>query len=227
MSDSAKIDRQSTTPFLLRLFYKTGSFHTVDDFHPGNHSLPPHVQIYTWKSCTLQEISTLLISALPSLLPEQSIGSRLCFKLFYPDQNERSRGRDGYSRYLSRDIGNVIVGGHPSTLITREAEESNQEDGKQEKSKTLYEGDTDVTLAEVKFVIGDLISCAVMAPSANGDVVPTPLEARGPRFGARENGFGGGYRGGDRRSGPRGDGTRHLPPGDWRRGDLPLGGRPR
>ncbi|PVH97752.1 hypothetical protein DM02DRAFT_616301 [Periconia macrospinosa] len=104
----AKIDRQTTTPFLLRLFYKHNAFNRLDEFVPGTR-LPPSLQIYTWQSCTLRELSTLLLTALPNLLEKPYPGTRIAFRLVYADL--ASAGRSGMGpRYISRELGSVVVG---------------------------------------------------------------------------------------------------------------------
>ncbi|PWY89906.1 hypothetical protein BO70DRAFT_426324 [Aspergillus heteromorphus CBS 117.55] len=133
------IDRQSTTPFHLKLFYRLNNYHHLSDFAPPSpsyhsyhgptsgpnairasarspppatpSSLPPHLQIYTWQSCTLRELSQLLTSALPNLLPSPSIGTRICFRLIYPDTKGAAiHGPEARGRYLARDLGSVVVG---------------------------------------------------------------------------------------------------------------------
>ncbi|CAD6578270.1 MAG: hypothetical protein ASARMPRED_008666 [Alectoria sarmentosa] len=104
-----KVDRQTTTPFHLKLFYRTGSFHSLTDFPtsaPAN--LPPHLQIYTWPTCTLRELSHLLVTALPTLLPSPAIGTRLAYRLVYPDTHNAHPAAPG--RYLSKELGDVVVG---------------------------------------------------------------------------------------------------------------------
>lgn len=112
------------------------------------------------------------------------------------------------------------------------------------------EGDAEKTLASARFVIGDYISCAIFPPLPDGAVAaPPPLASAGYRApgtyggrgggGGRENGsagrgdyggrgeYGGrgdygGFRGrgGARYEGGRGGG---VPPGEWRRGEVPQG----
>lgn len=123
------IDRQSTTPFHLKVFYRLNAFHHLSDFpippspsrHAGggadSHSapLPAHLQIYTWQSCTLRELAQLLTTALPALLPSPAVGSRLCFRLIYPDTRSAAMmGPDVRGRYLSKDVGSVVVGASSS-----------------------------------------------------------------------------------------------------------------
>jgi len=94
-----KVDRQTTTPFLLKLFYRNGGFHRLEDFRPPN--LPStHVEIYTWKDCTLHELGTLLSQALPELVPARS---RCGFRLIYADTRA--------GRYISKDLGACLLSG--------------------------------------------------------------------------------------------------------------------
>ncbi|KAK1139902.1 hypothetical protein N8T08_011063 [Aspergillus melleus] len=156
-----KIDRQSTTPFHLKLFYRVNNFHPLSDFAPpspphnysgplsgpnsirsrspppqqqqqATSNLPAHLQIYTWQSCTLRELSQLLTSALPSLLPDPAVGTRLCFRLIYPDTKAAaSMGPDARGRYLSKDMGSVVVGPRESPYrdeTQRRLEEEGRED---------------------------------------------------------------------------------------------------
>ncbi|KAH7406868.1 Sin3 associated polypeptide p18-domain-containing protein [Phaeosphaeria sp. MPI-PUGE-AT-0046c] len=225
--DSTRIDRQTTTPFLLRLFFKQGSFHRLDEFDPSLPRLPTHLQIYTWQSCTLREICKLLLSALPTQLPQPYAGTRIAFRLVYPDiQGSNRPGASG--RFISRDIGSVIVG----------ARSRNDDTGADEATANVAEalkqldGDPDKTLADVKFLTGDYVACAIIPPLPDGGVpaAPPPLSVpgrggppTGPYGGGRgrENGFHGrgdfGYgrgRGGDRLGGG-------VPSGEWRRGEAP------
>ncbi|KAK5014143.1 Sin3 associated polypeptide p18-domain-containing protein [Cryomyces antarcticus] len=242
----AKVDRQTTTPFLLKLFYRTGTFHRLDEFPSAttSTSLPPHLQIYTWPTCTVSELTALLTSALPSLLPSPAIGTRLAFRLIFPDT--RGPERTGPGRYLSKELGSVVVGaGGPG--VEDCAEGANGSEG----VTAALEGDADRTLADARFVIGDYISCAIFPPLPNGSVAPAPTPAfpassragrsdfggRGSYSGPpRENGYGGGrggyggeYRGGRGSSRGTGFGADRLggggvPTGEWRRGErLPEG----
>lgn len=216
MADASKIDRQTTAPFLLRLFYKKGAFHRPEDFTAPR--LPQHLQIYTWQSCTLSELTHLLLSALPSLLPGQYAGSRIAFRLFYADM--QGPQRPGMQpRFIARDLGSVIVGaasvdanGRPAGDETQEEEDeagNEQADGESVKEALKQlSGELTRTLEDARFVIGDYISAVILPPLPDGSVAPPPPapfgpQGRGPaprdtyggRPGPRENGFGG--RGGD------------------------------
>lgn len=225
------IDRNETTPFLLKLFYKNGRHNrygahvssatddgaqtlcSADDFHPVGPN-PPHVEIYTWMSATIDELAHLIADNLPQLLPEPSIGTRLDFELVFPDMRAPPRS-DGYGSFQKKSLGSIVLGaGGPGVV--------NGDDGGRRGSYTT--GDENKTLADAKFVIGDHIDCAIFPPLANGDVAG-PSRGLGGRSGPqpRTNGFGpsdfSGRRGGMRNGGPGGGGGGGVPPGEWRRGD--------
>ncbi|KAF2119999.1 Sin3 associated polypeptide p18-domain-containing protein [Lophiotrema nucula] len=228
-----KIDRQTTTPFLLRLFYKQSSFHRLDEFAPDAR-LPQHLQIYTWQSCTLSELTHLLLLALPQLLQRPYAGTRVAFRMVFADLNG---SRQGTARYISKELGSVVIGeGRQDEDEQMNGGESTA-GGVKEALKRL-DGEPDKTLQEGKFVIGDYICCAILPPLADGSVAsapppPTGLMARGPPRGGRENGFGGRGGGGDYGHGGRGGGrggrppyedrrpSSSLPAGEWRRGEAP------
>ena len=144
------INRSKTTPFLLHLTYRVGSYHSLSDFPvplPSSHQphshhtpsastsqsthtqIPPHLQIYTWPSCTLRELAHILTTALPHLLPEPVQGTRLSFRLVFPDTRQplgggyggggrggggggRGEGRlddEMRGRYTCREMGSCVV----------------------------------------------------------------------------------------------------------------------
>ncbi|PWY95275.1 hypothetical protein BO94DRAFT_562921 [Aspergillus sclerotioniger CBS 115572] len=242
------IDRQSTPPFHLKLFYRLNNYHHLSDFAPQSSSssfnsnyngpisgpnairarsplpppsttttgstLPSHLQIYTWQSCTLRELSQLLTSALPSLLPDPPVGTRLCFRLIYPDtKGAAMMGPDARGRYLAKELGSVVVGPRGSSF---EGEEEEKEAGG--KGVRIQGHDAERTLQEARFVIGDYVDCAVLPPLEDGSVAPPVNAGRGMAMGGGMRAFPG--------MGPGGGGGRgeRIPPGDWRRGErLPEG----
>ncbi|KAL4915895.1 Sin3 associated polypeptide p18-domain-containing protein [Aspergillus aurantiobrunneus] len=249
-----KIDRQTTTPFHLKLFYRSNAYHNLSDFAipspssssfsgpvsgpnairsrspPPQPNLPAHLQIYTWHSCTLRELSQLLTSALPSMLPDPPIGTRLCFRLIYPDTKAAAMmGPDARGRYQSKDLGSVIIGPRDSPYRDSNDEEQprNGAAGSRAGAFRLQGNDADRTLQDARFVIGDYVDCAILPPLEDGSVAPPLMGGRGPNVGGgmrafRDSGFGGG-RGG---RGGRGSGDRGIPSGDWKRGErVPENGR--
>jgi len=231
-SANARIDRQATTPFLLRLYYRSNSFHSPNEFTtvPPTPSLQQSsLQIYTWPNATLSEITSLFTSALPDLLPSPAAGTRIGYRLLFPDTRSVTgpNGEEGRGRWLSRELGSVVVG----------ESEMAEEDGGGGSLGRLG-GDAEKTLAEARFVIGDYISAAVFPPLPDGGVAPLPgppAADRGGRGMGRDGGFGrGGYAGGRGDSyrgggfGARGGrngfperdrGFGGVPSGEWRRGE--------
>ncbi|KAF1954834.1 hypothetical protein CC80DRAFT_526589 [Byssothecium circinans] len=217
-----KPDRQTTTPFLLRLFYRTNTFTPLTDFDPTTHPrLPPSLQIYTWQSCTLRELSTLLLTALPNLLPKPYAGTRITFRLVYGDMTGPQRPGTP-ARFISRDLGSVVVGAGMGGGAGEEEEEEGK--GVEDVSEALkkLDGEPEKTLAEARFVIGDYVCCAIFPPGPDGSVhaAPAPLRDGFAGRGRDGNGYRGrGGRGDFRDYGDGGGGG--VPQGEWRRGEAP------
>ncbi|RUS19014.1 Sin3 associated polypeptide p18-domain-containing protein [Endogone sp. FLAS-F59071] len=98
-TDSKKrlsVDREKTCPFLLRLFWRTGSHHRNEEFDVDKAPVHDELQIYTWKDATLQELALLLKEVQPEATRPQA---RISFRLVYMDN---LRGR-----YMSKEIGTV------------------------------------------------------------------------------------------------------------------------
>ncbi|KAJ5849078.1 hypothetical protein N7534_007767 [Penicillium rubens] len=238
----APINRQTTAPFHLKLFYRVNNYNPLSDYSipptisPRRTALPPHLEIYTWHSCTLRELSQLLTSALPSLLPDPPVGTRLCFRLIYPDARGAAMGGpDARGRYLSRDLGSAIVGPRDSPLHADDDED--KQEARPRPGPLRFQGsEADRPLQDARFIVGDYIECAILPPLEDGSVAPALNGASGPIMGPRGGGGGGmrafrdnGYPRGPGR-GPRGGGggPPHMPRGDWHRGErLPEGGRGR
>lgn len=133
-------------------------------------------------------------------------------------------GADGRGRYLSKDIGNVVIGPRDSPYHNGEEEDAA---AAPPRGLRLQGNDTERTLQDARFVIGDYVDCAILPPLEDGSVAPPIISGRGAVGGPgsigggmrafRENGFGFG-RGG------RGRGSERIPAGDWKRGErLPDG----
>ncbi|KAJ9628815.1 hypothetical protein H2203_002718 [Taxawa tesnikishii (nom. ined.)] len=111
----------------------------------------------------------------PDLLPSPAVGTRVGYRLLFPDTRSVGSGQDGPGRWLSKELGSVVIG------ATSEAEDEVNRD-----VLNNLQGDADKTLAEARFVIGDYISCAIFPPLANGSVAPLPPAERAGRSGGRE-----------------------------------------
>lgn len=193
-------------------------------------SLPPHVSVYTWPDCTLDELALELAASKPSVLPSPAVGTRLAFQLVCPDLRAGVVS-SSQARYAVRDLGSLVVGqGGPGAEV--EGEDADNVLGTARESNK--------TLSEAKFVVGDYISCAVLPPLADGSVAPVSSAKREVLSGARESrrgrgglpgrdiGFvrGGGHGRVDWASG-RDGGRDEFPMGEWRRGErLPEGPGP-
>ena len=211
---SQKLDRQTTVPFHLKLFYKTNGFHSVSEFTTTG-PLPAHLQIYTWPTCTLRELSHLLTSALPSLLPDPAIGTRLAYRLIYPDTHTPSyppHTSGAAPRYLAKELGNVVVGasGGGEGGIKDEGGIKGELPSDEEAKVVVggpmsgvLEGEPGKTLQEARFVIGDFIDVAIFAPGESGAAAAAPLVGSRGRggYGYEYRGRG---RGGDGYGGMRG-----------------------
>ncbi|KAL9111683.1 MAG: hypothetical protein Q9227_003957 [Pyrenula ochraceoflavens] len=242
------IDRQTTTPFHLKLFYRSNAFHTLSDFPIPTPSeptppLPSHLQIYTWPSCSLRELSHLLTSALPSLLPSPSVGTRLSFRLVYPDSRPPPPGiSDSKGRYISKEMGSVVVAPEEEVVDDDNDHPMNGDEPPAASSiggLNIRGEDADKTLQDMRFIVGDYVDCAIFPPLGDGSVAPgvrapSYSGGRGPQ--PRENGYGGGRGrgsymgsggGGGGAVGGRGgyggsygrDSGVSMPTGEWRRGE--------
>ncbi|KAF9872709.1 hypothetical protein CkaCkLH20_09888 [Colletotrichum karsti] len=206
-----------------------------DEF--ASRSLPPSLPLYAWPNSTLTELAEQIAAEDPSLLPSPSVGTRLAFRLIYPDRRSTTGAAAAHQiqpRFMVRDLGSVVLGGEAAMLAVANGEEGEGEDVDMSGTAAFPAADTsttDKTLGEAKFVVGDYVSCAILPPLPDGSVAPAmtarndrPAGPRGPAPGQpphnvrRDAGFGG-RQGRDwerRRSGP-GDGG--FPEGEWRRGE--------
>ncbi|KJZ68539.1 hypothetical protein HIM_12067 [Hirsutella minnesotensis 3608] len=232
-STSGDSDRDLPSPFLVQLFYRSGSFYRPDDF--ASSSLPAHISIYTWSSCTLSELAMELAATKPSALPYPAIGTRLVFQLVYPDIRSATSIHNSPPRYAVKDLGSIVIG--------QGAQEADMSGFGDTTIASRGEQETGRTLDEARFVVGDFISCAILPPLSDGSVAPatdaqTDLSSGARGFGgqiggfaSREDGFGRGTsRGGRGRRPESRMAGGYFPAGDWRRGEaLPgtTGPRPR
>lgn len=159
-----------------------------------------YVTIYTWRDCTLTELSLLLSAALPSVCPPRS---RCGFRLIFADT------RYGAARYTSKDLGAVVPSGDAALDNV----------GKKSLSEVTFVVGDWIDVAVYPEGHG-----GVGAPGGGGSGGGGGGGAgRGGGFGGgrggvlggpRENGFGG-FR---VRGGARGQGV-GVPQGEWRRGE--------
>ncbi|KAI2470612.1 Sin3 associated polypeptide p18-domain-containing protein [Annulohypoxylon bovei var. microspora] len=226
------MDRHTTPPFMLRLFYRTGAFHRPDEFTNG--PFPPHITIHAWPDVSLTELVYNIAAAKPHLLPDPAVGTRVAFRLIFPDTRNNAASHTT-ARYAVKDMGSVIIGDGSRGLDPDDVEAEKEP-----------EADGEKTLTDARFVVGDFISCAVLPPLPNGAVAPVSSARSGRSTGPSESrvvmgrphsiSFGEGEN--DRPARPRNSGRGYdgfnrgsIPTGEWRRGerlpDPPPAGRGR
>lgn len=213
-----RIDRQTTPPFLLRMYYRQDDFHSPSEFTtvpPSSSLQKSSLEIYTWSDAKLSELTNLLISAKPDLIPSPAAGTLVGYRLVFPDTRSIAT-EDARGRWLSKPLGSVVIGGEELEKNVNEDADHEMQNVATSETKTLrMSGDAERKLADARFVIGDYISCAILPCLPDGSVAPLPREERaGPmsgRLGPPRGGFGG-------RDTYRGRGA-HVPAGDWRRGE--------
>ncbi|EAA27436.1 hypothetical protein GE21DRAFT_4453 [Neurospora crassa] len=175
--DQARSDDPATPvtrepPFIVRLYYRTGAFHRMNEFTSDSH-LPLYVEIPAWRSTTLDELSLDIANEQSphSLLPHPAIGTRLVFRLIYVDARKDS------SRHVSKDLGSVVIG---AGLPGANADAGLPDDD------PCYD-DAHRTLADAKFMPGDFISCAILPPNdLDGAVEPVSAARTGRGSGIGE-----------------------------------------
>ncbi|KAK0333747.1 hypothetical protein LTR91_020198 [Friedmanniomyces endolithicus] len=238
------VERDAIAPFLLRVYWQQNREPMPTDFSvapPADttdisdySSLLPlairqkSVIIYSWSDCSLAELTGLLTSMLPAgVLPSPAVGTRLVYKLVFPDTRAEVR-EGGKGKWVDKPLGSVVVGGN-------EAHFNGDEDANGGAVTENLGGETGRTLGDARFVIGDYVVCTIYPPGQDGRIAAMPPSRAPPRMDPyaargppppRENGYGsgfgrgGGYRGGY--VGRGGGGFGAAPPvGDWRRGERP------
>lgn len=214
-----------------------------DEF-ASRRSLPPSLSLYTWPSCTLAELAQQVVAEDPSLLPSPSVGTRLAFRLVYPDARSAAATAGGHHtqtqtpRFMVKDLGSVVLGDGVTGVITAANDVEGEAGDIHMSGTTATLPDTDSaknkTLGDAKFVVGDYVSCAILPPLADGSVAPAltarndrlagQFNARGPPGnqplqGPRRDGGFGGRQGRDRDRRRSGHGDGGFPEGEWRRGE--------
>lgn len=129
---------------------------------------------------------------MPDLLPDPAIGTRIAFRLIFPDTRNQSSGA-GPGRYVTKDLGSVIIGNDGPGIYPDDEEAAIVAGGQ---VAGALGGEPDKTLQDARFVIGDYVSCAILPALANGEVAPPP-------GGSSRGGYSSG-RGDFNRSGPAG-----------------------
>lgn len=102
-SQSIMIDREITTPLLLRCFWKLNAKFGIHDYNTqteeGEIIYPSQeAQIYTWPDATLNELAEILGESLPQI----NSNSQIIFSLVWVDRN---------GNHVIRNIGRVNTNG--------------------------------------------------------------------------------------------------------------------
>ena len=143
---------------------------------------------------------------MPSLLPTPAVGTRVGFRLLFPDTRSVAPGggEEGRGRWLSKEVGSVIIGAADGDGAEHADGHENgdaPEDEVADALKGAYSGDAEKTLADARFVIGDYVSCAILPPLTDGSVAPLPAPEMGRGYGGPSGGRGGPRDGGYGRGG--------------------------
>ncbi|KAK4457468.1 Sin3 associated polypeptide p18-domain-containing protein [Cladorrhinum samala] len=155
--------REETPPILVKVFYRTNAFHRLEEFSDPSH-LPACIDLHTWRDCTLKELTELIADASPGVLPCPAIGTRLVFRLVYRETQDSQT-------HAMNQIGTFVIG----------------EGGSAANSDAPANPDRLKTLAECRFIPGDLISCAILPPNDyTGEVQPASVAREGRGSGPGE-----------------------------------------
>ncbi|KAI5481027.1 hypothetical protein MNV49_006213 [Pseudohyphozyma bogoriensis] len=133
-----KVDREKTSPFLLRTFVRTGSGHRDEEFAVDRVPHNDEHQLYAWKDTTFRELLLLLRDSSPILRSHHH--ARYNVRLVYFDSST--------SRYTFKDL---------FTIPVRDLVSSQSRPGPSER-----------TLDEISFVVGDYIDVAYLLPGPSG-----------------------------------------------------------
>ncbi|GAQ83399.1 histone deacetylase complex subunit SAP18 [Klebsormidium nitens] len=90
------VDREMTCPLLLKVFYKIGAHHSLEDYAVRGKEPKDTVSIYTWKDANLRELTDLVKEVVPSARRRDA---RLSFAFVYPDR----RGKN-----VLREVGRTL-----------------------------------------------------------------------------------------------------------------------
>mmetsp|Transcript_35996 Transcript_35996/g.90920 ORF Transcript_35996/g.90920 Transcript_35996/m.90920 type:complete len:174 (-) Transcript_35996:252-773(-) len=81
------VDREKTCPLLLRVFYKNGGHHKLEEFAVRGQEPKDEIQIYTWMDANLRELTDLIKEVNEAA---RARAARLSFAFVYPDRSGRN-----------------------------------------------------------------------------------------------------------------------------------------
>ncbi|KAJ9089602.1 Histone deacetylase complex subunit sap18 [Entomophthora muscae] len=95
------IDREKICPFLLRVFCRSGSHHSLPEFDLNHVPEKDEIQLYSWKNATLGELTSILKDVHGKDIRRDNV---ISFKVIYYDY--------GKSEFRAKDVGAVVYGRH-------------------------------------------------------------------------------------------------------------------
>ncbi|KIH93093.1 sin3-associated polypeptide [Sporothrix brasiliensis 5110] len=201
----------TATPFLLKLFYRTGAFHRPDEFSSPQRLA--FVPVYALPSYTLSDLTYYLAAAQnPAVLPSTCIGTRIVFRHVYENTRHAAEGNgsgncrpseafkeSAYApRFIIKDVGSVVIGstgpGAPTTSLDAIDDaaipDELMDDDEDQLMLTGNAGSSDDdgsrTLAKLRYTPGEYLSCAILPPLADGCVAPASSARSGRGSGVGE-----------------------------------------
>ncbi|GAA5939148.1 hypothetical protein JCM3775_003194 [Rhodotorula graminis] len=157
----ASTAQRRVSPSLLRVFARTGSHHPDSDYTVDR--LPTtgdELALFCWPDSTLRELALLALDALPPVPQHLHHATRISLRLVYYDPDS--------TRFRSTDLANFTlreIATPPSSSSTSSA--------------ATTPARLDRTLAEAKYVVGDLVDLALLVPAAEPTAL-APTAALGP-----------------------------------------------
>lgn len=154
-----RVDRVKTCPSLLRVFVKSGSHHADADFSTNQLPTRDEHQVYTWRDSTVREVLNLVRDADPALRATTLPLARFSVRIVFWDANT--------DRYTSQEIAvaNLRDLLHPSGAAGA---------SRQGPAPATTNARLDRTLADAKFVVGDFLDIAFIAPEVNAPAAAVP-----------------------------------------------------
>ncbi|BGP37617.1 Histone deacetylase complex subunit sap18 [Rhodotorula kratochvilovae] len=190
-----RVDRTKVSPSLLRVFVRTGAHHPDAEFTVDRLPVADELQLYTWRDSTLRELLHLLRDASPPLRAHPLAKYSLRLVFFDPET----------SLYKSSDLALISA---RDLLLPSAAPPAPPQGARSHLPPAAHGAQRlDRTLAEAKYIVGDLLDVALLLPDAPAPALgpgapPGTLGVAGP-FGIRGAAAGGG-RGGFGAPGGRG-----------------------
>jgi len=136
------VDREKTSPFLIRTFVKINGFHRVTLFEDGTLPTTDEHQLFTWRDATLPELITTLRIISPTAEFRHPL-ARFAFRALFADSVSKGH-------FSQKDMGQVSARDmlDDSMLLTDSSE------------NRLHNR----TLEELRFVPGDYLTISVILP---------------------------------------------------------------